>query len=317
MRYPSGVLDTPLKSKGWRSDTKTITKSGEGAMGGVYFFHSKRGSVKDVVVKADGGEWAKTADDANRLLASAGVRVPKGRDVPVTSKEGLDLMNTAWKVGGFDTSMTGGGSQATEFYRVMSVSEGKSLSSTLKGVGGLDPAELAMGIDESVQLLRDETILHQLTNLIATDLINGNGDRISERHSNLGNVMIKPAPKKTALPRALAGPKVTAIDSEAAFSDFAWNQVKDSLEVLAKDPGRIAQRFLDGVADHLAITGGEVAADLFRNHADYGALKAALTQSLERAALKQASRGMRGDGPTDEAGDKIKQRQRGLFNKLM
>ena len=96
MRFPSGVLDKPLKKKEWKSYTKTVAKSGEGVSGGVFFSRSKRGGVKNVVVKPEPSADTKNekkvketaTERANELLASAVFSVPKGRTVYCDSAEG-------------------------------------------------------------------------------------------------------------------------------------------------------------------------------------------------------------------------------------
>ncbi len=290
-RYPSAVLDEPLKKSGWRTNTKTVKKSGEGVSGGAFFFGSKHGTVKDVVVKAEDGSEKET-EAANALLASAGVPVPRARNVSPSSTEGQDIIKTARKRGGYDLNVTGmGNMNATTFLRVMSLASGKSLSSAAKKAGSGDAEQLMKNIDEFIELLMSDTVRQQLGNMIAADVIAGSADRVIKAGlANIGNVMISNAPVRNNLPRAL-GPRITAIDSEVAGVGRLTGQTKDALLQLGNDQAMFVDRLLESIVYFLDTSNAQ-AGQLFQTHPKYGEMREGLIRSLKQAAMRQASLGI-------------------------
>lgn len=293
MRYPSGVLDSPLKKQDWKKYTVGVKKSGEGVSGGVYFFASKRGGVKDVVVKAE-DRPPEEKDNAGSLLASAGIAVPKGRNVQVNSAEGTDIVATAQKRGGYDLLHTGmGGYSDTVFLEVMSLSSGTSLSSAAKKAGNSAPDALAGNIDQLVQLLSTDNIQQQLGALMARDAIAGSTDRVIKAGlANIGNIMISQTPNEKALPRALRS-RITAIDNEVdmRIGSLSYGIAKEALVELGKNPIMFVNRLLESIEYYLAEANPD-AERLFKEHPQYGALQAGLLASLKKAAMKEALQGV-------------------------
>jgi hypothetical protein len=300
MRYPSGVLEQPLKKKEWKKYTSTVAKSGEGVSGGVYFFGSKRGSVKKVVVKPEAYGSAKEKDVASSLLASAGVPIPKGRIVQTSSPEALDIVAAAHRVGGFDLTKSGQEDTAdTQFLEIMSTVAGSSLSTTAKKAGSAGTAEeVAENVNQLVLLLSSSNVKDQLANMMVQDAISGNTDRVMKMGlSNLGNVMIKKGNDNKVLPRALQS-RITAIDSDGTESEFAKNQQRDYnqyLTELGKNPSTYVDRFLEAV-EFMLNQGNPQAGALFTAHPQYGALQADLLAGLKKATMKEA---LLGSKPTD------------------
>lgn len=290
-RYPSAVLEEPLKKSGWSTNTKTVKKSGEGVSGGAFFFGSKRGTVKDVVVKAEDGSEKET-DAANALLASAGVPVPKARNVDPWGAEGQDIIKTARKRGGYDLTVTGmGNTSNTTFLRVMSLASGKSLSSAAKKAGSGDADRLAENTGQFIQLLMSDTVRQQLGNMIAADVIAGSADRVIKAGlANIGNIMISDAPVRNNLPSAL-GPRITAIDSEVAGVGQMVGVTKDALHQLGNDQAMFVDRLLESIVYFLNTSNAQ-AGQLFQNHPKYGEMREGLIRSLKQAAMKQASLGI-------------------------
>lgn len=293
MRYPSAVLETPLKKQDWKKYTTGVKKSGEGVSGGVYFFASKRGNVKNVVVKAE-DRSSEEKDNAGALLASAGIAVPKGRNVEVNSSEAADIIATAQKRGGYDLLHTGmGGYSDTVFLEVMSLSAGTSLSSAAKKAGNSAPDSLAANIDQLVQLLSTDNIQQQLGTLMARDAIAGSTDRVIKAGlANIGNIMISQTPNEKALPRALRS-RITAIDNEVdmRIGSLSYGVAKEALVELGKNPIMFVNRLLESIEYYLAEANPE-AERLFKGHPQYGALKDGLLASLKKAAMKEALQGV-------------------------
>lgn len=295
MRYPSSVLEAPIKNNGWKKQTATVKKSGEGVSGGVYFFTSKRGKVKNIVVKAE-DRSAEEKDTAGSLLASAGVSVPKGRNVALGSPEGADIVAAAAKRGSHDLTVTGqGGSQNTTFLEVMGVASGMSLSSKAKQAGTGDANTMASNIDQLIGLLATSNMQAQLADLMARDAILGNTDRVTRlgELSNIGNIMVSEAPEKKALPRALQS-RVTAIDNEVDLTkgSFSLKAAKIALAELGTNPAAFIERLLGSISLYLSLANPQ-AGPLFEGHAQYGAVKAGLTTALKKAAMKEALLGTR------------------------
>lgn len=294
MRYPSSVLDKPQKAQEWKNSTSTVKKSGEGVSGGVYFFSSKRGKVKNVAVKAEANS-ADEKDMAGSLLASAGVSIPKGRNIAVGSSEGQGIVATAAKRGGYNLEVTGqGGSENTVYLEVMSVASGSSLSSKAKKAGVGDAPTVAANIDQLVQLLSGSTLQAQLGDMIARDTILGNTDRVTMLGplSNIGNIMVSEAPEKKALPRALQS-RVTAIDNELdSAQNFGLGAARNALVELAKNPAAFIDRMLGSISFYLGDANPQAVA-VFEGHPDYAAMRAGLIAAVTKAAMKEALLGAR------------------------
>lgn len=296
MRYPSGVLSAPLKNKEWKKYTKTVTKSGEGVSGGVYFFGSNRGSVKKVVVKPESMGKPEDKEKANGLLSSAGVPVPKGRIVAPDSPEGRDIMTVAARVGGFDLSIGGmGGLMPTQFLEVMSTATGSSLSTiATKAADGPNPQVIAENVHQMVLLLSSSNVQDQLASMMVRDAIGGNTDRIMKFGlANIGNVMIAKGNDNKALPRALHS-RITAIDSETTSEVFQENQQRDyyqSLVELGKNPATYVERLMEAIGHYLD-QGNPDAGAMFTGHPQYGALKDSLTIALRKASMREARIGL-------------------------
>ncbi len=295
MRFPSTILDKPLKSKEWKNSTSTVKKSGEGVSGGVYFFGSKRGKVKNIVVKAE-DRSADEKDTAGSLLASAGVSVPKGRNVAIGSSEGRDIVAAAAKRGDYDLQTTGQGqSSNTEFLEVMGLASGMSLSSKAKKAGTGDAGAIAQHIDQLIQLLSTSNMRSQLADLMARDTILGNTDRVTMLGpmSNIGNIMVSEAPEKKALPKALQS-RVTAIDNEVDMTkgSFGLGAAKIALVELAQNPAAFIDRLFGSISFYLGDANPQAVA-VFEGHPQYGAVKAGLTEALKKAAMKEALLGTR------------------------
>ena len=290
-RFPSAVLEQPLKKSDWKKYTKTVKKSGEGVSGGAFFFGSKSGSVKDVVVKAEDGSASNT-DTANALLASAGVPVPKARNVSPSETEGQDIIGTAQKRGGYDLNLTGMENfYPTTFLRVMSVASGRSLSSTAKKAGTGAFETLARNTDQFIELLMSGNIRQQLGNMMAADTISGSQDRVMKAGlANIGNIMITDAPVRNNLPRAL-GPRITAIDSEVTMPVGMTGMTKEALVQLGNDQAVFVDRLIESILYFLNETNPQ-AGQLFQNHPKYGEMREGLISSLKQAARKQASLGI-------------------------
>ncbi len=272
MRYPSGVLEQPLKDKDWKKYTKSVSKSDEGVSGGVYFFGSKRGPVKQVVVKPEAYGDAKDKNVAKDLLASAGIPVPKGRIVDRGSREWHDIILAARRAAGVDLTQDG----STDFVEVMSTVSGSSLSKTAKkAANGATPEDLAENINQLVVLLSTANVREQLASMMVRDAIAGNVDRIMKQGlSNIGNIMIKKGNDTKALPRAVQS-RITAIDSEGTTSEFAKNKQRDFyiyLTDLGKNPALFVDRFLESIVFFLDKTNPQAGA-MFTSHEKYGALR--------------------------------------------
>lgn len=304
MRYPSTVLDQPLKNKDWKKYTKTVAKSGEGVSGGVYFFGSKKGPVKKVVVKPEAHGEAKDKDVANSLLASAGVPVPKGRIVFPETTEGRDIVAAGQRAGA-DLSLSGGGGIFdTKFFEVMSTVSGSSLSTaSKKAAGGESPEALAENINQLVLLLSAPNVRQQLATMMVRDAISGNVDRVmKDGLSNIGNIMIEKRNDNKALPRALQS-RITAIDSEGTTDEFAEQQQRDyvhNLNDLGKNPAIYVDRFFESIVYYLDQTNAQAGA-IFTGHQKYGALHQDLLTSLKQAAMKEALLGARSKETKSEA----------------
>jgi hypothetical protein len=328
MRFPSGVLDKPLKKKEWKSYTKTVAKSGEGVSGGVFFFGSKRGGVKNVVVKPEPSADTKNekkvketaTERANELLASAGVSVPKGRTVYCDSAEGQDIMATAQKVGGFDLSLSGmGGYEQTDFFQVMSTASGSSLSSTAKKAAtDADPQVLAGNVNQLVLLLSTSNVQTQLASMMVQDAIAGNTDRVMKHGlANIGNVMITKGHDNKALPRALQS-RITAIDSEASTSSFEANKQRDyyaNLVDLGKNPATYVDRLLESV-QYFLDQGNPQAGAMFAGHPQFGALRDGLLTALSNAAMREArlGAGKQDSKPEKPWESELRERRKVLWN---
>ncbi len=292
MRYPSSVLEAPLKPNDWKRHTKTVDRSGEGQTG-IYFFKSKSGGVKDVVVKAgQSHESPEEKETANALMVSAGVPVPKTRIVPNDTTEADDLVNTAMKRGK-NTNLPD-----ASFFEVMAVASGKSLSSAAKKAGEGNPREIADKVEQLIAVLSTDNVILQLGQLMARDAILGNIDRVmmyaSEGWSNLGNIMVTPGNDNKALPRALHS-RIAAIDNELGG---AGSQIKaeregreKSVEELGTNPAAPVDRILNTLERTLASVNPE-AGEVFKRHPQYATLRTNLIASLKKAALAEASKGV-------------------------
>lgn len=221
-RYPATIATSPMNVD-WENQTQSVSKSGEGKSGGVYFFTSNEGAKRKIVIKPDFifegqkagqtdpkhfGEVGASGKVSDAFLQHMGANAPEGRMLTQADEEFNTIIRVAAQKGVvIPRSIDGMSTQYLEYLRVMDVAGG-NVAGGAKSVAGL-AAEAGSddGMSRLLSRLSDRGIMRKIGNLLAFDGFMYNNDRV--RHAfadiaNLGNIM-------------LSSNDVFAIDNNAIF----------------------------------------------------------------------------------------------------
>jgi hypothetical protein len=256
-RYAAQAYKTGVKVD-WLKETSLVTKSNEGASGGVYFFNSPFQPVTRLVVKPEylsGDNVAGNKQEGQGRSAlpegqfadaapakAASLQAPSSRLVDPQGAEGTAIRLTAGAKGpGIAPHLDAGieGVKSLAFLKVMAAAGGQSVGSAAA------QAESAWDVNLIVTQLDDDAVLRKIGRLIAADAFMGNPDRINTaRATAAGNLMF-------------GGRAITAIDSEALFNKLASTNIANLDRALAllsdlftkKD--QFVDRFMEGILSNL------------------------------------------------------------------
>lgn len=175
----------------------SMTRSGAGAEG-VLFVTSAARNIVVKFLKSGAG-----ADQADRMLRDVGVAVPDSRVVPNTDRDPFarEIRATVnahlWSLG--DTQQVQVTTQM-ETYGYIQVQD----MAAATPVGSLQ-------VNDVRTFLSNAGLLQEVGRIAAVDSFLGNTDRLSQKHVNTGNYLVRDSP---------AGPTLIAIDNEihAAFA---------------------------------------------------------------------------------------------------
>jgi hypothetical protein len=222
-RYPATVT-TSAVDVDWAAQTSSVSKSGEGVSGGVFFFNSAEGAVRKVVIKPeyvweDQEDFSQHDEQAYRqtganaevsdaFLGHMNVNRPGGRMLIDNMDEYHDILQVANEKGNpIPLSMQSG--MSTKYLKILRVMEMAGGGSNVQSLSGIaSEANTDDGMSKLLARLSNSSIMRKIGALLAFDAFMRNNDRVIAAFgsaANIGNIM-------------LSDNDVFAIDNNALFS---------------------------------------------------------------------------------------------------
>ncbi|HVC15567.1 MAG TPA: DUF4157 domain-containing protein, partial [Acidimicrobiales bacterium] len=258
-RFPATALsDPPIPAVDWEKDVGSVSKSSEGASGGVYFVKTKnpKDPIQSLVLKPNFGVNANEAVElapqlvlGDRVISSLfGIGAPTSRIVAKGTAEFAEIINliSSKDVPSDDPLIRQGWRPVSEAGAIIvmgAVPNATSLSSL---------AEQAMDDPAANERLHaalfSDTFLYDLGKLMVADMLIGNDDRMVLGAMNVGNMMVS---------STSGGHKLYAIDSRAVLGNF------DPSEVVRSGGTRLGGKY--STKNELGMDLGERLDDFFKS----------------------------------------------------